>query len=243
LIHNAFDCPAWLERVFAYLGTLVSMGGPKGMIRQHDLRDWAQRKPDCHPFLSHKASVIVDILRQLHFNLVLQNPPQVIFEQNVENDRFYCFLDRYLLSQQLPWAVLFYAIGGMPWVLWGICVRCAVSLTGHWLVVHLAHNHGAEDWHVEGAGVQGSNVPYASWLTWGESYHNNHHAFPGSAVMALEEGQADPGWWVLRQLERCGLVWNLQSPDTLPERHALRRLHSKAPIVSQQDTRVVVNKS
>src|SRR5262245_46141903 len=49
LIHRAYDCPLWLERLFVYLGTLVGMAGPFGMIRQHDIRDWAQRKTSCHP--------------------------------------------------------------------------------------------------------------------------------------------------------------------------------------------------
>ncbi len=55
LIHRAFDCPLWLEHVFVYLGTLVGMAGPYGMIRQHDIRDWAQRKPACHPYLAHRT--------------------------------------------------------------------------------------------------------------------------------------------------------------------------------------------
>jgi hypothetical protein len=49
LIHRSYDCPLWLERLFVYLGTLVGMAGPYGMIRQHDIRDWAQRKPHCDP--------------------------------------------------------------------------------------------------------------------------------------------------------------------------------------------------
>src|SRR5215470_2564 len=43
LIHRAFDCPLFIERLLVYLGTLVGMAGPYGMIRQHDMRDWAQR--------------------------------------------------------------------------------------------------------------------------------------------------------------------------------------------------------
>jgi fatty-acid desaturase len=57
LIHRSYECPLWLERVFVYLGTLVGMGGPYGMIRQHDIRDWAQRKAECHPYLAHRSSM------------------------------------------------------------------------------------------------------------------------------------------------------------------------------------------
>ena len=60
LIHRSYDCPLWLERLFVYLGTLVGMAGPFGMIRQHDIRDWAQRKPDCHPYLAHRSRLLRD---------------------------------------------------------------------------------------------------------------------------------------------------------------------------------------
>ena len=65
----AYDCPLWLERLFVYLGTLVGMAGPYGMIRQHDIRDWAQRKPRCHPYLAHRSSLLRDGFWQLHCEL------------------------------------------------------------------------------------------------------------------------------------------------------------------------------
>jgi fatty-acid desaturase len=98
------------------------------------------------------------------------------------------------MAQQIPWAVLFFAIGGVPWVVWGIAVRVAASVTGHWLVGYFAHNRGPRSWHVEGAGVQGYNVPYCGLITMGEAWHNNHHAFPGSARLGLRDGEIDPVW-------------------------------------------------
>ena len=55
LIHNSFQCPLWLEHVLVYLGVLVGMAGPIGMMRIHDLRDWARRQPDCHDFFAHRG--------------------------------------------------------------------------------------------------------------------------------------------------------------------------------------------
>jgi stearoyl-CoA desaturase (delta-9 desaturase) len=52
----------------------------------------------------------------------------------------------------------------------------------------------------------------------GEAWHNNHHAFPGSARLGLKEGEADPGWWVLSTLGRFGLVWDVKTPEMLPHR-------------------------
>jgi stearoyl-CoA desaturase (delta-9 desaturase) len=52
----------------------------------------------------------------------------------------------------------------------------------------------------------------------GEAWHNNHHAFPGSARLGLDEGEIDPGWWVLVALEKLGLVWGAKTPEALPRR-------------------------
>jgi fatty-acid desaturase len=221
LIHRAYDCPLWIERLFVYLGTIVGMAGPYGMIRQHDIRDWAQRKPFCHSYLAHRSSILRDGYWQLHCELHLDHPPQLVIEQRVANDPFYRFLDRTWMAQQLPWALLFFAIGGLPWVVWGVCVRVAASVTGHWLVGYFAHNRGPRSWHLEGAGVQGYNVRYCGLITMGEAWHNNHHAFPASARLGLRANEFDPGWWVLCVLARLGLVWDLKTPEQLPPRSNL----------------------
>ena len=218
LIHRAYDCPLWLERLFVYLGTLVGMAGPFGMIRQHDIRDWAQRKPDCHAYLAHRSALLRDGFWQLHCELELAHPPELIIERRVRDDRFYRFIERTFMAQQLPWAILLFAVGGLPWLIWGICARVAVSVTGHWLVGWFAHNRGPRTWHIEGAGVQGHNVPGCGLITMGEAWHNNHHAFPASARLGLNRGETDPGWWVLCALRQLGVVWNLKTPDMLPRR-------------------------
>jgi stearoyl-CoA desaturase (delta-9 desaturase) len=217
-IHRAYDCPRWVERLFVYLGTVVGMAGPFGMMRQHEIRDWAQRKPHCHPYLAQRASILRDYVWQLHCDLRLAHPPELKLERRVAEDPFYRFIERTWMAQQLPWAVLFFALGGVPWLVWGIAVRVTASVTGHWLVGYFAHNHGPRTWHLEGAGVQGYNVPYCGIITMGEAWHNNHHAFPASARLGLQAGEIDPGWWVLVALERLGLVSNLKTPEMLPHR-------------------------
>jgi stearoyl-CoA desaturase (delta-9 desaturase) len=218
LIHRAYDCPVWVERLFVYLGTVVGMAGPFGMMRQHEIREWAQRKPSCHPYLAQRATILRDYVWQLHCDLRLTHPPELRVERHVAEDRFYRFLEGTWRMQQLPWAILFFAIGGVPWLVWGIAARVAASVTGHWLVSYFVHNRGPRTWHVEGAGTQGYNLPYFGIITMGEAWHNNHHAFPASARLGLRPGESDPGWWVLVALEKLGLVSNLKTPETLPHR-------------------------
>ncbi len=69
LIHNSFACPKWLEHLLVYLGVQVGLAGPLGLMRQHDLRDFAQRHPRCHPYLRHGAGMLSDAWWQLHCEL------------------------------------------------------------------------------------------------------------------------------------------------------------------------------
>lgn len=221
LIHRSFDCPLWLERLLVWIGTLVGMSGPLWMVRTHDLRDWAQRQPHCHDYLAHRRSMLVDGWQQLHCRLELDHPPQFDLDE-AGCDPFYTLLERSWMAQQLPVALVLFALGGWSWLIWGVCVRVAVSVTGHWFVGHLAHRVGPQSWHVDGAGVQAHDVPWAAIPTMGEAWHNNHHAFPGSARIGLYPGQHDWGYAFIRLLERLGLAWNIVLPTDLPERRTLR---------------------
>ncbi len=220
LIHGSFKSPLWLDHFLMWCGTMVGMSGPFWMIKAHDLRDWAQRQDDCHLYLAHKMPMLIDGVWQLHFRLELERPPAFDLGK-IGRDRFYRFLEKTWMLQQLPLAAGLYLLGGLPFVVWGVCARVFISVFGHWFVGHLAHNRGPQTYLVSGAGVQAHDVPWAAIPTMGEAWHNNHHAYPGSAKIGLLPGQADWGFRFIQLLERLGLAWNIRTPDTLPERHAV----------------------
>lgn len=229
LIHESFACPLWLEHFLVYLGVLVGIAGPFRIIYLHDIRDWSQRHARCHAFFIHTHAWWRDFWQQLHCDIRLAHPPEFTIEERVQGDRFYRWLERTWRLQQLPLALGLYFLGGFGWVVWGIGVRLFVSLTGHWLVGYLAHNHGRRHWQIEGAAVQGYNVPGFALLTMGESWHNNHHAYPDSARLGVKPGEWDPGWLVLRLFKRIGLVWNVATPEVLPPRKERIEIDSVSP--------------
>jgi fatty-acid desaturase len=224
LIHNSFDCPKWLEYVLVYLGVQVGLAGPVGLLRQHELRDYAQRLPTCHEYLRHGRPFLLDAWWQLSCTLKLRNPPRITLEPRIGEDRFYRFLEHTWMAQQLPPALVLYALGGWSFVFWGVCARVTAGVLGHWFIGYLAHNHGEINHVVGGAAVQGRNVRLTSLLTMGECWHNNHHAFPGSARLGLLHGEWDPGWWTLLGLSRLGLVSGLRVPADLAFRPEVVRV-------------------
>ena len=234
LIHRSFDCPKWLENILAWSGTVVGMGGPLWTIRVHDTRDWAQRQATCHDYLSHRRGFWRDAWWNLHCKLVLRHPPAFDPGAWIAGDRFYRFLERTWMLQQLPIALFLYLLGGWPWVVWGVCVRVTTCTTMHWYIGRVAHTHGPQSWLVDDAGVQAHDVPLFAIPTMGESWHNNHHAFPASARHGHYPGQADPGWWLIQILERLGLAWNIQTPETLPPRAGLTPVMTGANTLKHQ---------
>lgn len=222
LVHNSFQCPKWLEYALVYCGVQVGLAGPIGLLRQHEIRDYAQRLPECHPYLRHGSTPWRDAWWQLNCELDLLDPPIISVEPRITQDRFLQFLERTWMIQHLPWTLAFWMWGGWGFVFWGVCARVSVGVFGHWMIGYLAHNHGAIVREVRGAAVQGRNVRMISLLTMGECWHNNHHAFPGSARLGLAAGEWDPGWWVLSGLKRIGLVWGIRLPADLPARPEVR---------------------
>ncbi|MEM7224375.1 MAG: acyl-CoA desaturase [Pseudomonadota bacterium] len=235
LVHRSFQCPKWLERILVWMGAIVGMGGPLWTIRTHDTRDWAQRQSDCHDYLAHRHGLLKDGWWNLHCRLVLDHPPR--FDPGVEiaDDPLYRFLERTWMLHQVPIGLLLYLLGGWPFVVWGVFVRVAACTTMHWFISYFAHTQGPQNWTVDGACIQAHNVPIAALVTMGESWHNNHHAFPGSARHGLYPGEIDLGWYFVCLLEKLGLAWNVQTPDKLPPRPGITPVRPDALTVAHLD--------
>lgn len=231
LVHRSFKCAKWLERLLVWMGAAVGMGGPLWTIRTHDTRDWAQRQPRCHDFLAHRHGLLKDGWWNLHCRLVFDHPPGFDPGPGIADDRFYQWLERTWMWHQVPIGVALYAAGGLPWVAWGVFVRVAACTTMHWFISYFAHTRGPQSWTVDGAGVQAHDVPIAAIPTMGESWHNNHHAFPASARHGLYPGQADPGYRFIQCLELLGLAWDVQTPDRLPPRRGITPVRPDAAVV------------
>jgi stearoyl-CoA desaturase (Delta-9 desaturase) len=111
--------------------------------------------------------------------------------------------------------VLGYAIGGslhagLTGLLWGGGVRMLVVHHVTYSINSLCHFFGRRTYDTAD---ESRNLAWLSLLTFGESWHNNHHAFPTSARHGLKAWQVDPSWMVIRALEATGLAWDVVRVD------------------------------
>ena len=212
MIHRSFSATPWIEKALVYIGVVVGMGGPATIIATHDLRDWAQRQSVAHDFFTHRQTYWKDLAWQLFCRFEFEKAPLLTIESKFSSDPFYIFLDRSWRWHQLAIALPTYLLGGFPAVVWCVCTRVSLSVIGHWTITYFCHNPGPGKWQVPEAGVQASNLPGFGFLTFGECWHNNHHAFPESARVGLDRGQTDPAAWLIEQFEKMGLVDNVGQP-------------------------------
>ena len=94
----------------------------------------------------------------------------------------------------------------------------------HWMIGYFCHTRGSQNWLVDDGAVQAHDVPWAALPSMGESWHNNHHAFPASARHGIFPGQIDPGFRFIQFLEYLGLAWKVQTAATLPMRKGITPL-------------------
>lgn len=97
-------------------------------------------------------------------------------------------------------------VGGLTGMLWGGAVRILFLHHATFSINSLCHFFGRRRF---ATGDESRNLGWLALPTFGEAWHNNHHAFPTSAHHGLTLWQVDPGGWLIDSLERLGLVWGV----------------------------------
>jgi stearoyl-CoA desaturase (delta-9 desaturase) len=226
IIHRAYRMPTLLRRAFAVCFALTGLGGPHAWLVQHHLRDHYQGQPGAPATMTFDHSVWRDAWWTLACAARPADPAAVPIPPEDDHDPWLRAVDRAFLPLQAAQAAALAALGGWPLVVTALCGRNALVLVGHWWVGWLAHTRGARRYAIDGVAEQAFNLRLLGVLSFGEGFHNNHHAAPTSARIGRAPLELDLGWWVIRALERAGLAWDVQNPTDLDDllRPGARRL-------------------
>jgi stearoyl-CoA desaturase (Delta-9 desaturase) len=150
------------------------------------------------------------------------------YARDLIEDPVVSFVDRTFLAWVLGGLVMSFALGwligghfyaALTGLLWGGAVRMLVVHHVTYSINSLCHFFGRRRFDT---GDESRNLLWLSLLTFGESWHNNHHAFPTSAMHGMRGWELDPSALVIRGLEKLGLVWDVVRVD--PERQAKKAL-------------------
>ena len=228
LSHRAFRVPRWLERLFATCGALSCQQGPidwVGLHRHH--HKFSDTDADHHN--SHRG------FWWSHMGWMFRAIPAVAavprLSGDLAADPYYRWLNRWFLVLQLPLAALLFWIGtasgagGWALVLWGIPLRLVLVYHATWLVNSATHRWG----YIRHASGDGSrNNPWVAALTFGEGWHNTHHAYPHSARHGWGLREPDLTWMHIRLLQRLGLATQVRLPQPLLDQSGSHHADSRA---------------
>lgn len=210
LSHRSFQVPRWLEYGIAVLGALAIQGGPIFWVSGHRQHHAFTEDVDKDPYSAQRG------FWWSHMQWILYPRPE-FFDPNIYQkyapdlmrQPFYRWLDRNFLMLQVPLGLLLYVLGGWSFVIYGIAVRSVLLWHCTWLVNSASHLWGYRTFESEDGA---RNCWWVSLLTYGEGWHNNHHAYPHVAKSGLRWWEVDTTWWAISLLRKLGLATKIGMP-------------------------------
>ncbi|MBI2945022.1 MAG: fatty acid desaturase [Candidatus Wallbacteria bacterium] len=211
LTHRSLAVPAWLERLLAVAGALALQGDPIEWVtvhRQHH-RD-SDREGDPHDasrgfWFSHMGWI-----DRSYFPFVTVERMQQ-YAPDLAREPFYRKLRRRYSLLVMAWIAACWAVAGTDGVLWGLFVRLVFTDHMTWFVNSAGHALGYQAYRT---GDLSTNCFWTALVSFGEGWHNNHHAHPASARHGLAWWQLDFTYLVIRALESLGLAWSVRLPSS-----------------------------
>jgi fatty-acid desaturase len=209
IIHRTYQAHPSVIGGFAYLSMLTGLGGPLTWAKFHAVRDYWQNHPECPPYFSYRNGIVRDFFWNLHCSFVPADdramdrlPPDLM------TNRWLQFLEKTWPLHIAAFAGVVFFLAGADGVVVLVCTRIAVATLGHWFIGYAAHVWGHRRYELN-APESGTNVWLLGVVAFGEGFHNNHHAFPGSAKFGQRWYEFDTGYYALRALGALGIVRNI----------------------------------
>lgn len=203
LTHRSYRVPKWVEYFLTICATLAMEGGPIFWVathrRHHKHSDQAgdPHSPRDGRWWSHMGWILAPSAER--------NDPALMqrYAPDLYRDRFYRLLDRFFLVPTIILGFILYAIGGWQLVTWGVFLRLVFGLHSTWFVNSAAHIWGSRRFETTD---DSRNNWWVALITFGEGWHNNHHAHPTAARHGLAWYELDLNWMGIRALQLMGLA-------------------------------------
>nr|GMD84119.1 palmitoyl-monogalactosyldiacylglycerol delta-7 desaturase, chloroplastic-like [Ipomoea batatas] len=208
LTHRSFKLLKWLEYFFAYCGVHALQGDPIGWVSNHRYHhQYVDTKKDLHSPIEGFWHSHIGWLYDTKAAIERSERPTNVGD--LENQFFYNFIRNTYIIHPIILATLLYAIGGFPYVVWGMGVRIIFYSHVIYSVNSVCHLWGNQAWN---SGDQSRNNWLVALLSFGEGWHNNHHTFEYSARHGLEWWQLDITWYIVKALQAVGLATDIKLP-------------------------------
>ncbi|HEU5141673.1 MAG TPA: acyl-CoA desaturase [Solirubrobacterales bacterium] len=225
LTHRSFKTYPWLRGLLGILGSAAIEGPVISWVADHRKHHtFSDEHGDPHsPHVDHGGGLrgALKGLYHAHMGWLFihtQRGNKERFAPDLLEDPVISWVDRtfiywailgLLFPAFLGWIITGTLLGAATGLLWGGLVRVFVLHHFTYSINSLCHTFGRRDYETTD---ESRNLALIALPTLGEAWHNNHHAFPTSAVHGLGRWQVDVSALVIRALEKAGLVWDVVRP-------------------------------
>ena len=220
--HRSFKTSKPARAVLAVLGSAAIEGPVISWVADHRKHHtFADQEGDPHsPHVDHGVGWRGAFKGLLHAHvgwlfIHTQRGLRRRYARDLIDDPIVSFVDRkfvfwavggLLMAFALGWVIGGSLYAGLTGLLWGGAVRMLVVHHVTFSINSLCHFFGRRRFETDD---ESRNLLWLAPFSFGESWHNNHHAFPTSAEHGLRRWELDPSALVIRALEKVGLVWDV----------------------------------
>ena len=217
LTHRSFKLrPRWLEYPLTAIGATAIEGGPIGWVADHRRHHaYSDEEMDTHSplrglFWAHMGWFMVQEEATRHDDAYYKR-----WAPDLYRDPVLRWMDRYFLIFPIALLAATYAAGqyygglGLSWLVWGGFVRLLFVWHTTWLVNSASHVWG---YRTHATRDQSTNLWWCAALTYGEGWHNNHHAFQTSARHGLDWWEIDPTYLTIKAMQLVGIASDVKLP-------------------------------
>jgi stearoyl-CoA desaturase (delta-9 desaturase) len=203
LTHRSYVVPKWFEYFLTICGVTALEGGPLVWVATHRKHhQFADKDGDPHSPRDGKWwSYVGWILMGNTFRQDVATLKRYV--PDLAEDKVHVWLTKWHLTPTIILALALFAIGGFRLVLWGTCLRTVVGLHSSWIVNSAAHIWGSRRFETRDTST---NNWWVALLSFGDGWHNNHHAYPVSARHGLKWYEIDLNWYTISMFKRIGLA-------------------------------------
>jgi len=210
LTHRGYKTYPWVEYFLTLCATLALEGGPIFWVATHRIHHQYSDQPgDPHSpidgkWWSHMGWILTG--KSMHHDTTTL----ARYVPDLAKDNFHVWITKYHYVPLTLLGILLLAIGGLPFLLWGIFMRTVIGLHATWAVNSATHMWGSRRFRTR-------DLSTNNWLvaifTFGEGWHNNHHAHPTSARHGLAWYEVDLNWYGIWALQKLGLAWDIRKVE------------------------------
>jgi stearoyl-CoA desaturase (delta-9 desaturase) len=203
ITHRGYKVPKVVEYFLVTCGSLALEGGPLQWVATHRMHHaHTDRFGDPHTprdggWWAHIGWILWGTAQDHDADMLQQYAPDLL------KDRYYVWLNKYYYVPLIAVGLVLLGLGGWQVMLWGVFLRVTLALHSTWLVNSATHMWGKRRFET---GDDSRNSWWVALLTFGEGWHNNHHAHPTSARHGLRWYEIDFNWWGIRAFQLLGLA-------------------------------------